>query len=54
MPSSSRASLVTETLYAETKHALDSLQSFEGVHQKQDSPHLRPLFAAAITDESWG
>ncbi len=50
MPSSlSRASLVTETLYAETKHALDSLQSFEEFIKKQDSGlRLPTLFAAAI------
>lgn len=50
MPSSlSRASLITEALFAETKQSLISLQSFAEFAEKQDS-HLRlsTLFAAAI------
>lgn len=50
MPSAlSRASLVTETLYAETKRSLSSLQTFAEFVGKQDSNlRLPTLFAAAI------
>jgi len=50
MPSSlSRASLVTETLYTETKQSLHSLRAFAEFIEKQDSSvRLPTLFAAAI------
>jgi type II secretory ATPase GspE/PulE/Tfp pilus assembly ATPase PilB-like protein len=50
MPSElSRASLVTETLYAETKQHLSSLEAFAQFVAKQDSAlRLPTLFAAAV------